>query len=84
MLFTLAVILFAVSWFLWMLKHKSKGTVPPLPPGPRGLPIVGNLLSLDPELHTYFNTLAQTYDPILTIRFGSKVGVVVTLPTIAS
>ncbi|KAL6644401.1 hypothetical protein ACP70R_016009 [Stipagrostis hirtigluma subsp. patula] len=54
-----------------------------LPPGPAGLPLVGSLLSLDPELHVYFARLAARYGPIFSIRLGSKLGVVVTSPALA-
>ncbi|KAL7167317.1 hypothetical protein ACSBR2_037896 [Camellia fascicularis] len=55
----------------------------PTPPGPKGLPLIGNLLSLDPELHTHFTTLSQIYGPILTLRLGTKFCVVVTSPAVA-
>ncbi|KQJ99274.1 cytochrome P450 76M5 [Brachypodium distachyon] len=54
-----------------------------LPPGPRGLPILGSLLSLNPELHTYFAGLAAKHGPIFSIRLGSKLGVVITSPALA-
>ncbi|RCV32194.1 hypothetical protein SETIT_6G238300v2 [Setaria italica] len=54
-----------------------------LPPGPTGLPLVGSLPSLDPQLHAYFARLAGRYGPIFSIRLGSKLGVVVTSPSLA-
>ncbi|GFQ08749.1 premnaspirodiene oxygenase [Phtheirospermum japonicum] len=54
-----------------------------MPPGPTGLPLVGNLLSLDPELHTYFASLGRTYGPIYTLKLGRKTGIVITSPAIA-
>uniref|UniRef100_A0A803L6G4 Cytochrome P450 n=1 Tax=Chenopodium quinoa TaxID=63459 RepID=A0A803L6G4_CHEQI len=35
---------------------------------------------IDPELHTYFTTLAQTYGPIFSLRLGMKLVVVISLP----
>ncbi|KAM3210434.1 hypothetical protein ACQJBY_064419 [Aegilops geniculata] len=54
-----------------------------LPPGPRGLPLLGSLLSLDPDLHTYFAGLADKYGPIFSLRLGSKLGIVITSPALA-
>uniref|UniRef100_J3L388 Uncharacterized protein n=1 Tax=Oryza brachyantha TaxID=4533 RepID=J3L388_ORYBR len=48
-----------------------------LPPGPAGLPLVGSLPFIDPNLHTYFAGLAEKHGPILSIRLGSKVDIVV-------
>lgn len=81
---TLCVRIFALFSYIWIHKYyELKNTTPSPPPGPRGLPLVGNLLFLDPELHTYFATLARTYGPILTLRLGRKVNVVVTSPAVA-
>ncbi|GAV76044.1 p450 domain-containing protein, partial [Cephalotus follicularis] len=78
--YTLAVIIFAV--FAWhYLKSKSKRSASP--PGPRGLPIVGNLLSLEPELHTYFMGLSRIYGPIVKLQLGCKVSIVVSSPALA-
>ncbi|KAK1384840.1 hypothetical protein POM88_022575 [Heracleum sosnowskyi] len=63
--------LLVISWFT--IFFKSKNPNPSLPPGPRSLPLVGNLLSLDPDnLHTYFANLAQTYGPIMKLQLGQK------------
>ncbi|CAD6264980.1 unnamed protein product [Miscanthus lutarioriparius] len=61
----------------------SKSNGGGLPPGPTGLPLVGSLPSLDPQLHVYFARLAGRYGPIFSIRLGSKLGVVVTSPSLA-
>ncbi|KAK9103252.1 hypothetical protein Sjap_020506 [Stephania japonica] len=71
-----------IMWFTWINKlYKSRNAR--YPPGPRGLPLVGNLPFLDPDLHTYFARLADTYGPILKLRLGKKVAVVVTSPALA-
>ncbi|KAD3336310.1 hypothetical protein E3N88_31829 [Mikania micrantha] len=69
------VMILAISW------HKrttSTGTgTPPLPPGPKGLPVVGYFPFLGPNLHHEFAKLANHYGPIFKIYLGSKLHVVV-------
>ncbi|CBI38443.3 unnamed protein product, partial [Vitis vinifera] len=76
----LALIFLAIYWCAWVF-IKKQGAAPP-PPGPRGLPLLGHLPFLDPELHSYFADLARIYGPILQLRLGSKVGVVVSSPAL--
>ncbi|CAN0841951.1 Flavonoid 3'-monooxygenase [Linum grandiflorum] len=66
---------------LWLLKKVSNNT--PLPPGPRGLPIVGYLPFLSTHLHKCFTELAETYGPIYKLRLGSKMNVVIGSPSLA-
>ncbi|XVF52691.1 hypothetical protein PTKIN_Ptkin05aG0038800 [Pterospermum kingtungense] len=82
LLFTL-VGAFAVVWYTWMYLKSKKGKKPPSPPGPRGLPLVGILPFLDPELHSYFAELAHTYGPVVKLQLGSKLGILVTSPSAA-
>ncbi|KAK7849696.1 7-ethoxycoumarin o-deethylase [Quercus suber] len=73
----------------WVTIHSSKSNkttptaTPPPPPGPRGIPLFGNLLSLEPELHSYFAGLAHIYGPIFKLRLGNKVGIVMSSPSMA-
>ena len=75
------LVLTTIITVLWFLLKRSPQ--PPLPPGPRGLPIVGNLPFLKPDLHTYFRDLAQEYGPIFKLNLGSKLTVVVNTPSLA-
>ncbi|CAI0413629.1 unnamed protein product [Linum tenue] len=75
----IAAILLAAIWRFTRPASKN----PPLPPGPPALPILGNLASLDPELHSYFGSLARKYGPILRLQLGRKLGIVVSSPTVA-
>ncbi|KAI7749644.1 hypothetical protein M8C21_010520, partial [Ambrosia artemisiifolia] len=81
---TILIITFVCSilLFVWILSSKNNSG-PPLPPGPRPLPLVGNLLSLEPELHTYFATVAKTYGPISRLWLGKKLGILITSPELA-
>nr|CAB3481654.1 unnamed protein product [Digitaria exilis]CAB3483741.1 unnamed protein product [Digitaria exilis] len=77
-----AALLLAAASFLYLASIRRRRRSD-LPPGPRGLPLVGSLPSLDPQLHDYFARLASRYGPIFSIRLGSKLGVVVTSPSLA-
>ncbi|XP_043700478.1 flavonoid 3'-monooxygenase-like [Telopea speciosissima] len=70
-----------VCW--WVSKRWNKGGGPTLPPGPRGLPLVGNLPFLEPDLHRCFAKLAQIYGPIMKLQLGPKLCVVLTSPSLA-
>ncbi|XP_043717812.1 cytochrome P450 CYP736A12-like [Telopea speciosissima] len=48
-----------------------------LPPGPRGIPILGNLLTLGDLPHRTLHQMAQKYGPIMFIRLGFVPTVVV-------
>ncbi|XP_054809530.1 flavonoid 3'-monooxygenase CYP75B137-like [Prosopis cineraria] len=72
--------IFAVAWYARIFFTKPS---PNLPPGPPGLPLFGNLLSLDPELHSYFASLSQTYGPIFSLRLGTQSCIVFSSPSIA-
>ncbi|XP_068649618.1 cytochrome P450 76C2-like [Aristolochia californica] len=76
----LLLALLAVAWFVTVIRTYSR---PPLPPGPRGLPLVGSLPFLQPHLHHYFSTLAGIYGPIVSVRLGSKLCVVVNSASLA-
>ncbi|KAG5228496.1 geraniol hydroxylase [Salix suchowensis] len=74
--------LFTIAWYAW-IRVKSKKGSSSLPPGPRGLPLIGNLTSLGPDLHTYFAGLARTYGPILKLQLGYKLAIIVSSPDLA-
>ncbi|KAJ6847650.1 putative cytochrome P450 76M5-like [Iris pallida] len=73
-----------VVWYtvLFFRLRRSRRS-PPLPPGPTGLPVIGSLLSLPPELHLHFTKLARMYGPIYRIHLGRKLAIVVSSPALA-
>lgn len=54
-----------------------------LPPGPRALPIVGNLRQLKPLLVRCFTEWSEVYGPIFSVYFGSHLSVVVSSAELA-
>lgn len=77
--------IFGVLWY-----YLPRGTAmssrlpppPPLPPGPRGLPILGYLPFLERDLHRQFTNLASLYGPIFKFSLGSQTCIVLTSPSL--
>ncbi|KAM7491316.1 hypothetical protein LguiA_034237 [Lonicera macranthoides] len=62
-------------------KEKEKGRK--LPPGPIGLPIVGNLFDIGPRPHESLAKLAEKHGPLMTVCLGSITNVVASSTEIA-
>nr|BBG28368.1 flavonoid 3'-hydroxylase 2 [Cymbidium hybrid cultivar] len=56
----------------------------PLPPGPKGSPILGNLLQLGPKPHETLYNLSKSYGPLIHLRFGFVDMIVVNSAAIAA
>ncbi|KAB1215879.1 Cytochrome P450 81D1 [Morella rubra] len=53
-----------------------------LPPSPPSLPILGNLHLVKKPLHRTFHRLSQKYGQIFSLRFGSRLVVIVSSPSL--
>ncbi|KAG0466648.1 hypothetical protein HPP92_017615 [Vanilla planifolia] len=62
-------LIFLLSNFQKLKKNKSRRR--PLPPGPKGWPILGYLPFLGPKPHQTFHSLSKTYGPLLHLRLGT-------------
>ncbi|KAI4372724.1 hypothetical protein MLD38_010923 [Melastoma candidum] len=80
-LFLVVVAVLSLCAFLKPLSRDAKS--PSLPPGPRGLPVLGYLPFLGDNLQSKFSELADVYGPIYKLKLGRKVYVVVNSPVIA-
>ncbi|KAF9599840.1 hypothetical protein IFM89_001786 [Coptis chinensis] len=78
----LLIALCVILWCHWVIKKPKKAN-PPLPPGPWGLPLVGNLFSLESDLHPCLANLSKRYGPIMKIKLGTRVCIVINSASVA-
>ncbi|EEF50980.1 flavonoid 3'-monooxygenase CYP75B137 [Ricinus communis] len=77
-----ALTIISLLSFLFNVR-KLKYSTPPLPPGPRGLPVFGYLPFLGTFLHKKFTDLAGEYGPIYKLWLGRKLCIVISSPSLA-
>ncbi|XP_057774983.1 cytochrome P450 71AU50-like [Salvia miltiorrhiza] len=80
-LWSLAVLLLVALFYEWRNQKKKKSRR--LPPGPRGLPIIGHIHLLGKNPHQDFRRLAEEHGEIMHMRLGSLPIVVVSSPATA-
>ncbi|KZV14402.1 hypothetical protein F511_43428 [Dorcoceras hygrometricum] len=74
------------TFFLFnlLLKPKNPNKISRLPPGPKGLPLIGNLHEFDPvHPHVYLRELAKKYGPLMRMKFGSTNAIVISSARVA-
>ncbi|KAG7654113.1 Cytochrome P450 [Arabidopsis suecica] len=64
------VLLLTLISIIFLKKKKNSNSNLRLPPGPRGLPIIGNLHRLNGLPHRWFHQLSAKYGPVMFIRLG--------------
>ncbi|CAO2819774.1 unnamed protein product [Amaranthus hypochondriacus] len=81
---TTLVLLLTILCFVFLTKKRNHQNPPPPPPppGPRGLPLIGYLPFLNPNLHHGFKDLANKYGPIFRIWLGKQECIVISSPSL--
>ncbi|XP_019464848.1 PREDICTED: cytochrome P450 83B1-like [Lupinus angustifolius] len=81
----ITLVLLAFPLLLLFLYKKHKRTInSTLPPGPRGLPIIGNLHQLDSNvLPLNLYELSKTYGPIFSLQLGLRPAIIISSPKLA-
>nr|BAC44836.1 cytochrome P-450 [Lithospermum erythrorhizon] len=74
----LAIIIFLIISYKLYQKLRLK-----LPPGPRPLPIIGNIYQVKPVKFRCFYNWSKTYGPIFSIYYGSQMNVIVSTTELA-
>ncbi|KAL0421842.1 UNVERIFIED_CONTAM: cytochrome [Sesamum latifolium] len=78
MLPLLVLLALPIILFLYFQKHKPKHARNRPPPGPRGLPFIGNFHQFDTQYpHIYLRSLSKQYGPIMSMKLGSRPVVVI-------
>lgn len=62
---------------------RAKNSSKKLPPGPKPLPILGNLLQLGDQPHKSLAKLAQIHGPLMSLKFGQVTSIVVSSSAMA-
>nr|XP_027118361.1 geraniol 8-hydroxylase-like [Coffea arabica] len=75
-LLLLSPLLFCITSILLYMAKRSINKQKRLPPGPKGLPIIGNLLKLGDRPHESLTKLAKIHGPLMTIKLGCVTTVV--------
>ncbi|XP_024922324.3 geraniol 8-hydroxylase [Ziziphus jujuba] len=80
------ILLVSISVFVWLVvrwRSSSESKRRVLPPGPSGVPILGNLLQLGPRPHEKMTEMAKVYGPLMALRLGFVTTIVASSPEMA-
>ncbi|KAL4316928.1 hypothetical protein AHAS_Ahas15G0334100 [Arachis hypogaea] len=76
----LGILVFVVAIIVWLHPNDNRNKVPP---GPKALPLIGNLHMLRKQPHRTLQALAAKYGPIMFLKLGQVPTVVVSSPEAA-
>ncbi|CAF1791379.1 cytochrome P450 84A4 [Brassica napus] len=85
-MYTLMTLILLVPLLLFLFRHFLSRRLrlgKPYPPGPKGLPIIGNILMMNQFNHRGLAKLSRTYGGLLHLRLGLSHHFVVSSPQIA-
>ncbi|CAN0902703.1 (S)-N-methylcoclaurine 3'-hydroxylase isozyme 1 (Fragment) [Linum grandiflorum] len=83
MIFYLLLLLLPITLLIFAA-CKTRQPSPPLPPGPKPWPIIGNLLQLTKKPHVFLSSLSKLHGPLISLRLGSHLLVVASSPSAAA
>ncbi|KAL5811145.1 hypothetical protein ACOSQ4_027713 [Xanthoceras sorbifolium] len=81
--FPLPLLLLITPLVLLILKHKFS-KYPPLPPGPKPWPIIGNLPLMGNNPHVTLAQVAKAYGPLISLHLGTQLVIVGSSPAAAT
>ncbi|WMV19018.1 hypothetical protein MTR67_012403 [Solanum verrucosum] len=79
-IFLQVVALLVVLYIIQVLHNKFMKKNKKIPPGPKGLPIIGNLHMIGKNVHQELHQIAKKYGPIMSMRFGQVPIIVASSP----
>ncbi|XP_010939156.1 flavonoid 3'-monooxygenase CYP75B137 [Elaeis guineensis] len=65
------LLLSSLLYYFFFSKGRTQGSRAPLPPGPTGWPVLGNLPQLGSKPHHTLHALSRAHGPIFRLRLGS-------------
>ncbi|XP_057440358.1 cytochrome P450 76T24-like [Lotus japonicus] len=72
-----------LTFFIFRCLYNQTKSSSNLPPGPRPLPIIGNILELGRNPPIALSKLSKIYGPIMTLKLGSITTIVISSPQLA-